>query len=42
MGDNPVEVRIFSAALCVFHLKALSNQRFDDLSMVGNETRFCK
>ena len=40
VGDNPVEVRIFSAALCVFHAKTLYDLRFDYLPMVGNATRF--
>ena len=40
MGDNPVEVRIFSAALCVFHAKTLSDLPFDYLPMVGKATRF--
>jgi hypothetical protein len=28
-GDNPVEVRIFSSAPFVFHVKTHLNQRFD-------------
>jgi hypothetical protein len=36
VGDNPVEVRILSAALCVFHSKPQSNQRFDCPSAVCN------
>ena len=36
MGDNPVEVRIFSAALCVFRVKIRSNQCFDCSPAVCN------